>query len=377
MRRVLFWAPVVAGAIFLLMLGYHRREIAFAGRNDFATFYAGAKLAGTPELYSRAANVELIKRETGQDLGLMYIRAPFYAAILKPLAALPFLWAYAIFTGISLACYLWFVARFTAECPALPFLASISVPFLADLSAGQDACFMLAILGGSILLTRKNRDFSAGLVLSLCAYKFHLFLFVALLVLLKKRWKMVAGGASGTAALTLLGVAVTGPSAIGQWVKVLRDPWINPEADGMPNIHGLVAVLNGGARLEAALVAGVALLFLWMVLRTDNFELLFAASLVCGLLVSFHSTIVDDLALFPVMVLVLKSVDWVPLRALTGLILTPIPYFLALAGPPESAALPAALIVVLAGMAHATAKKTRMIAEAIPSVVHGTEIVIM
>ena len=70
-----------------------------------------------------------------------------------------------------------------------------------------------------------------------------------------------------------------------------------------------------------------------MTLRTDNYELLLAASLVCGLLVSFHSTIIDDLALFPVLILVLGSSELVPLRALAGLILTPIPYFLVLAGP--------------------------------------------
>jgi hypothetical protein len=359
MRRVLYWSPVAVGVMFLLLLGYHRREMAFSAKNDFVTFYAGAKLAGTPELYSRTANVELIKKQVGVDMGMMYIRPPFYAAILKPLAWLPFLWAYAVFTCASLGIYLWFVWRFTRECPALPFLAALSIPLLADLAAGQDAAFMLGILGASILLMRKHRDFAVGLVLSLCAFKFHLFLFVPVLLLMKRRWMIVGGGLCGTAVLTALGLVVNGPGSIAQWLKVLRDPWINPDAGGMPNLHGLVAVLNGDIRIEAILTGGVCLLFLWMTLRAEKFELLFAASLVCGLLVSFHSTIVDDLVLFPVLILVLGSSHLVPLRAATGLILTPIPYFLVLAGAPYSSIFPISLLLILAGLFYTVYSERR------------------
>jgi hypothetical protein len=350
MRRILTWAPVALGVIFLLLLGYHRRDMAFSGHNDFVTFYVGGKLAGTPALYSHTANVEMINGIAGQDMGVVYIRPPFYAAMLKPLAALPFHAAYIVFSCISLGSMLWFVARFRKECPALPFLASISIPLLAGVSAGQDATFLLAVLGVAILLMRKNRDFAAGLVLSLCAIKFHLFLFLPVLLLLKKRWGVVRGGAVGTAALVALGVIVNGMGSMRDWIRVLRDPWINPDAAAMPNLHGLVAILNGQMVFEVILTGGVCAMFLWMAVRSDNFELLLAASLVCGLLVSFHSTIADDLILFPVMILLLSSSELVPLRAAAGLILTPIPYFLILAGAPYSVFFPISLILMLAGM---------------------------
>jgi hypothetical protein len=360
MRRVLAWAPVALGVVFLLMLGYHRREMAFSGHNDFVTFYAGAKLAGTPLLYSRTANVELINGLAGQDMGMVYIRPPFYAAILKPLALLPFHSAYVVFSFLSLASFVWFIAQFRKECTALPFLAAISIPLLADLAAGQDALFLLVVLGAGILLTRKNRDFAAGLVLSLCAIKFHLFVFVPVLLLLKKRWEMVWGGICGSVALIALGTIVNGTGSIGAWIKVLRDPWINPDATGMPNLHGLVAVVNGGLPLEAILTAGVCAAFVWMSIRSNNFELLFAASLVCGLLVSFHSTIPDDLLLFPVLVLILASSAMVPLRAVAGLILTPIPYFLVLVGQPYSAIFPMSLLLILVGMAYSVWSPSRV-----------------
>jgi len=360
MRRVLFWLPVALGILFMLLLGYQKRQVMLHARNDFVTFYAGAKLAGTPDLYSRTANLEMNRALVGNDMGVMYIRPPFYAAILKPLAAFPFLVAYAIFTCASLASYIWFVARFAKECPALPFLAAISVPFLASLLAGQDASFMMAILGGSILLTRKNRDFAAGLVLSLCAYKFHLFLFVPVLLVMRRRWRMLGGGACGLGALLALGMIVNGAGSTAEWIRAIRNPWINPDAAAMPNLHGLVAILNGDMRLEAVLIAGVCAIFLWMTMRTDKYELLLAASLVCGLLVSFHSTIIDDLLLFPVMILVVASSDLVPLRAATALILTPIPYFLVLAGPPYSAVIPVALVLMLAGMIFSALTPSRL-----------------
>ena len=125
------------------------------------------------------------------------------------------------------------------------------------------------------------------------------------------------------------------------------DPWVNPTATLKPNIHGLVANVNGDARLEFLLVAVVFIAFCWLTRKTRNYELLFAASLVCGLLVSFHGGIVDDVVLFPVFVLVLGSCDNVPLRSLSALILTPIPYFMVLANAPYSAALPILLLVLL------------------------------
>jgi len=334
----------------MLLLGYQRRQPALAGKNDFVTFYTAAKLAGTPDLYSRTANLAMNKALVGDDMNEMYIRPPFYAAILKPLSLFPFLTAYALFTCLSLASYIWFVARFMKECPALPFLAAISVPFTAGLLAGQDASFMMAILGGSILLTRKNKDFAAGLILSLCTYKFHLFLLIPVLLVMKKQWRILGGGVCGAIALTALGMVVNGFGSTGAWINALRNPWINPDAGGMPNLHGLVAILNGSMRLEVILVSVVCLVFLWMTLRTDNYELLFAACLVCGLLVSFHSMIDDDLILFPVLILVLSSSNLVPLRGAIAMVLTPIPYFLVLAGPPYAAIMPVALLLMLAGM---------------------------
>jgi hypothetical protein len=342
------WCPVALGLVFLLSLAYLQRERAFKGQNDFVQLYAGAKLAGTPDLYSRPANLSLIKSIQGFTMEtVVYTRPPFYAALLRPLAVLPYRLAYSVFSLATLAGILWFVVRFSRECPSLPFFAAFSIPLLAALCNGQDTPFLLAILGGSVLLTRRKKEFLAGLVLSLCAIKFHLFLFIPILLLVKKRWRILGGAASGTALLAGLGMLVSGVGAIRQYVAVLRDPWINPSAGGMPNLHGLVAVLHGDARLEMLLSAAVLLAFLGIAQRSENYEFLFAASLVCGLLVSFHSGVADDVVLLPVFVMAAAGSASEPLRASAALILTPIPYFMELAGAPYSAFLPVALLLML------------------------------
>jgi hypothetical protein len=120
----------------------------------------------------------------------------------------------------------------------------------------------------------------------------------------------------------------------------------------MPNLHGLAATLNGHLPLEISLVAVLCLAFLWITLKTDNYEFLLAICLVCGLLVSYHSAIFDDVLLFAVFVLMLSASESKPVRSLSALILTPVFYFMALSNSIYSTALPLflLLLLVLAGL---------------------------
>ena len=132
MNRVLHWAPVGLGVMFLLSLVYMQRERTFKGQNDFVQLYTAAKLAGTPDLYSRAANLATIQGILGFTMdGVEVTRPPFYAALLKPLAVFPYRVAYAVFSLATFSSLLWFVIRFSKECSALPFFVAISIPLLS------------------------------------------------------------------------------------------------------------------------------------------------------------------------------------------------------------------------------------------------------
>jgi len=344
-RKVAQALQIALGIIFLALLALPFRDMILNGRNDFSAFYAGAKLAHTEALYHHDTILPMVR--TGwpdapdQEV---FLRAPFYAVLLSPLAALPYHAALALFTTLTLASFLWFVVRFSKECPELAILAAFSIPMYFNINGGADVPFLLPCIGGFILLSRRGRDFAAGLLLALCAIKFHLFVFVPLLLLFKKRWRTLLGASAGTIVLTLIG----GIGLIVPWLKTMFSPLITEmpvwKWCPAPNIHGLVTVLGGNSKIEFALVALVATFFVWACARIHDFELLLALSLICGLLVSFHNFAYDDLLLMPVLVLVAPSRL---LRNLIGLALTPIAYFALFAGGLYAAVLPLMLFAFL------------------------------
>ena len=366
---------MLVGIVFLAAFVWLARERALRGQNDFAAFYAGGRLAGTPDLYSRPANTALVAKVTGVTMpAVVFIRPPFYAALLSPLSALPYRLAYAVFSLIGLASAVWFVVRFSGECPSLPFFAAMSIPVVDALCDGQDTPLLLLFLGTAMLLARRKRDFLAGVVLSLCAIKFHLFVMLPVALLLQRRWRMLAGGGIGIALLTALGAIVSGPGALLDWIRLLRDPSIGFAAAVMPNLHGLVAAVHADPRLEIVLAAAVLGAFLWTVSRAESFDVLLAVSIVCGLLVNFHSGISDDVLLLVVFVAVTANyasaqdaaastmnagnrtpagfvvrgfTGGAPMRSLIALLLTPIPWFMVLAGSPYNAVVPAALLLLM------------------------------
>lgn len=359
MRFLVGWAPVALGLALLstlVSLQWHRT---IRGRNDFAALYAGGKLVGSPDLYSRTANEALIKSTLGVTMeSVVYTRPPFYAALLKPFTFLPYVAAYGIFCVLCLSSILWFVIRFSRECESLPLYASFSIPVAAFLPQGQDAPLLLTFTGVSILLTRQKRDFLAGVMLSLCAIKFHLFLLIPLLLIAKKRWRLFAGATIGTGGLLLLGIMAAGTQSLGQYLRILRDPWINFSATMMPNIHGLISSLTRSAAappIEAGLAAAVVAAFLWTCRKTENYEFLFALSLLGGLLVSYHSGISDQILLLPVFVLIVNAPIGKALRIAVALSLTPIPYFISLG---VNVAIPVMLLGV-AGLAALAVTRRR------------------
>ncbi|MGP0075365.1 MAG: glycosyltransferase family 87 protein [Bryobacteraceae bacterium] len=336
---------IILGVAFLCLLEVPYRNTVLAGRNDFSTFYAGAKLARTPALYDHEIMRQTV-RAYWPDSGEaeVYLRAPFYAVLLKPLAALPYRAALVVFLCLTMGSFLWFVIRFSKESPYLPLLAAFSIPMYFCINGGADVPLLLPVVGGFVLLTRRGRDFAAGFVLALCAIKFHLFVFVPFLLLLTKKWRILAGVCAGTAALTVLG----GVNLIGPWLKLMLSPLITGipiwKLSPAPNIHGLVTVLGGSSKIEYLLVGLIVILFAWLCVRVENFELLLAVSLVCGLLASFHSFTYDDLLLMPVLVLV------TPIRLLrdiVGVALTPLSFLATFAGGLYAAVLPLLLLAFL------------------------------
>ena len=104
---------------------------------------------------------------------------------------------YLIFQILSFGCLLFFLWFFGRSHQDLLTLAIMSPPLIANFILGQDVMLLVGLLTLTILLVRKGDDFPAGLVLSLCAIKPHLFLLIPAAVLFHRRWKILQGAAVG------------------------------------------------------------------------------------------------------------------------------------------------------------------------------------
>ena len=355
-------AAVVGILVFSTVIYVQPKEMAdrmFAGQNDFVQLYAGARLSGSEKLYSRP-DVERVEREAagveGESLS-HHSRLPFYSVFLRPLALLPYRAAYATFQAISLGSFLLFLWLFLPGCRALAAFASISIPLFANLQNGQDTTLVLLFAGLSVILVRKNQNFWAGLVLSLCAIKFHLFFLVPVVLLAQRRWRILYGGLVGGGVLIVLSFIGGGPAWPQAYLAALQDPDLHPHPEFMPNLHSL-SVLLGKADLpvEVALGIAVAGAVLFLALRVDDYELALAFALMGSLLLSVHSYTQDCLVLLLSLAVLLQKPFSKTARELTELAASPIPYFCLLAGAPFNIAMPALLMAIL-GVAAAAARR--------------------
>lgn len=347
-RWVLAVAPVVLLVLgFVLFRGF-QHDIA-AGSNDFLAFYAGGRLAGTPHLYNpdriRAVQIESAGR-TGE--AMLFIRPPFLAAFLWPLAQLPYRTAYLIWEVLSLSALAGFIALWRRSSLALTLLVSCSfVPILVGLANGQDVAFLLLWIALSATLLERGRPLTAGLVLSLCGAKFHLFLLAPVLVWRERQRRYALGLAAGVAALVALSFATAGPDWPRQYYAILTSPAVHPRTAHMPNLHGLFVGLPYAALLQGLATAGIVWAH-WRIVRRTTFRNGLAATLAGGLLIGHHAYLADCALLLPTGLEVAHTATRPAVRFLAVLLITPLLYFLY---PSWPLLIPAATVLLVAGMA--------------------------
>jgi len=98
-KRVLpLLAALAIAAVYATNFSSAMGPALWQGANDFAAFYTGARLAGTGKLYDVEPQYEEQKKQFGSYMRVVtFIRLPFYALLLKPLAWLDYLAAWRVF----------------------------------------------------------------------------------------------------------------------------------------------------------------------------------------------------------------------------------------------------------------------------------------
>jgi hypothetical protein len=336
-HRLAFVLCLAAMALWAAALPWQR---VWAGHNDFMQLYAGGRLAGTSELYSSDAN-----RTIGEQLGywmpaVQFVRPPYYAALLKPLAKLPYHAAYLVFQSVCLAAALAFAFVSRKRSRAVPWLVLISIPVLTSFANGQDVMIVLALGAAAVYLDEAERPWLAGLCLALCTIKFHLFVFTPVALVMHRKWRFAASAAVGVALELAASFAVAGWRWPLQYAEFLRNPVLHPTPYVPPNISGIAGHL---VSLEIALTLAAGALTVYLCRRVRSFPAAFTLCIFAGLLVARHSYIQDCALLLLVPLFVEPESNLV--RQLSMVQLTPFPYILLLADGPLGRVTPVLLLL--------------------------------
>ena len=331
--------------------------------HDFLNLYAGASLARDGAFATMDVPEVQLKREREYAPQLPelvpFVRPPFYALLLAPLAWIPFGPAFWAWLGVQAAAlagtWVWAFRRWGAD--ALIF-GSMYLPTALGIAHGQDSVLILLIVLGTFALAEREQHFLSGVVLGAGLIKFHLFLLWPVMLLIQRRWKMLAGACAAVTVEALLSLALAGPDGLKKYAALVRMTdlrHLSPSPELMVNARSIALNLGidniGVIGLVTLAIVMLTLAACW---RAPLWRAIAAAS-AGSLLVAPH-VYGYDLGL-------LLSGLWLTMfesrtqsgsqgpRIAAAVLLTPVPMLLNLAGSPWAAATPLALLAFLTSLA--------------------------
>ena len=314
------------------------------GDNDFMGFYAGAQLVASGELYNPEAITRAESRLWDTPRFLPFVRLPVYAAAISPLRFFSYQRAYWIWQSVSLVAVLLFVYFWPGPRKWTTAMACCwSMPLLECFIMGRDLAVVMLALAVSLALLFRGKHFAAGCVFSLCLIKYNLFLSIPLLIFGKRLWRFGGGLVAGGTALLAMSFAVGGWWWPWRYAAMLGLPATTPSYDGMPNLHGLFSSLPRSVLLEPA-GACVVMVAAWLAIRGGDIARSVSATLISGLLMSYHAFFGDAVILAVASLLLLRGAPNAPLRLVAIFALCPLAYLpFLLPAPP----FPPAAVVLL------------------------------
>ena len=230
---VLCIAPIAL--IFVLRFGQNLapdEDVAGLGGDFPAFFVAGRLLNEYPpsRLYDLHLQEQLFLevRPDGRGLNLPFVHPPHLAVLFRPFALLPYGWAFAAWSAVSLSLYLagllamirHFGPTGVADRYTTLLLALSFAPFLVEtLAGGQVSSVAFFGLALAIVNEHRRRPFVSGICLSLCAYRPTLMALLLLMLVVSRRWRILLGFAFGAGVLLALTALTMGTSTLVGYVS--------------------------------------------------------------------------------------------------------------------------------------------------------------
>jgi Glycosyltransferase family 87 len=242
--------------------------------SDFVNFYVGASIVHRGEgakLYQQDTQRAALRSVLGRNSIQYFLHPPFEAAAIAPLASLSIERAFVVWTAINVAVLALLPLVLTpciplvARRPYLGWLGFFFLPVLIALTLGQDSILLLFVISLSYLLMHKKMDVAAGLVLALASIKFQYLMILIPLLLMSRKWRVVAGFGLGGAGLASVSAVVTGWRGLLNYFRFVHtiDVQEGPGAPNpalMVNVRGFLAGTGSAPHSVVYAVAGTAVL---------------------------------------------------------------------------------------------------------------------
>lgn len=243
--------------IFVL---FSYKDFTFKGYNDFAAFYTAGTIVNEGQL-SRLYDLNLQLQTQKQFVAtvklknapLPYIHPPFEAWLFVPFARLKYPHAYIAWT-ITQICLLalaifFLLPRGTRKFSYVVFLAILSMglfPAAMALLQGQDSFLLLLVVSLCFFCWVRRCHFLSGCFLALGLFKFQLVIPIAMIFLLRRKYKFASGFAAVGLLLLMLSCRMVGWRGLINYQKYLwtldHTPGLGVTTLGnMPNIRAILA----------------------------------------------------------------------------------------------------------------------------------------
>lgn len=329
-------AAFLAAGIFSLLWIYIGALSLPQGRvHDFQYSYGAGRLI----LDGRTAGLYGSSLDAGPHHHLPYDRPAAAALLDVPFGLLPPDTAFACYTALWVAllliCWAWGYRNFG---PWALVMAAMFIPATLGLAHAQDCVLYLALAIWSYSLARRERDVAAGTVLGLMVLKFHLVLLWPLALILRRRWKMLAGFLATSSVLAVISVLMVGISGSRDYIALLLKPSpVSPSPEFMLSFSGLLVNL-GIHSVGAGVVLAAAILGLFVLgVRQAPLPHLYAITTAASLTLIPHAYGYDAARLLLPIWLVYHYSEWRVARTAAVLMATPFVYCFTLFGRPWAA----------------------------------------
>ena len=309
-------AGLLGGWLLTVVSGADGEGASKAWGGDYPAFHMAGKIAldgRLGDLYDFDVQ-DSYEKDLPRDGLLPFLYPPFVAVLYAPLAALPYRTSYAIHTLLALLAIGASVALLRPLSPAIrrdPWLAVAAVllfyPMCRAVLGGQNTALSLLILCGTWRLLDDGRDFAAGLVLGLLAYKPQFLAPIAGTLLLAGRGSAASGSAVSVAVLFVASGLVAGWDWPWKWTAMLGD-YAAP--DRQFNVHssislGQITDLAGWPDGWVVLSALLSIAVAWIAVRHGRRDVLgvLAIAITASLRIPPHAMYYDAGIALPAMML--------------------------------------------------------------------------